>query len=349
MKFTDMTLQKLPIPADGQKLYSDDALPGFGVKVSLGGAKSFILTVGKQRQRITIGRYPIVTLAQARERARTILAERQLGIVEKPSPIFKAVRVEYLAQRDDRLRSSTRRADGYLFKLFDGFSQKKMADISAENIEDIIKELDATSTRHHAFLRVKGLFAYAVKRGYIERSPVDRLDCPPVEEPRERVLTPNELRKVIVTARQYPHAYGTIIELCAITGQRRKLTQEGGTNLTELTQAVDGVYSYADERRAALIAKTESFRAANLANKDAWRLSGVVKTVKWFTSEQDNVCQYCLALEGTEIPIDQNFFDIGDTVKGVDGGFMTLDYSDVEAPPIHPSCACFIRPENISI
>ncbi len=128
-----------------------------------------------------------------------------------------------------------------------------------------------------------------------------------------------------------------------------KLNQPEGTSLAELTDAVDGVYSFADERRAGLIAKTESFRAANLANKDAWRLSGVVKSVKWYTSELPNVCQFCQALDGKEIPIDDNFFNLGDTVKGVNGGFMTLDYSDVEAPPIHPDCACFIRPEQIDI
>ena len=87
-----------------------------------------------------------------------------------------------------------------------------------------------------------------------------------------------------------------------------KLTQPGGTNLTELTEAVDGVYSFADERRAGLIAKTESFRAANWANKEAWKASGVVKTVKWYTAEDDHVCQFCQALDGTEIPIDQNFY-----------------------------------------
>ena len=76
----------------------------------------------------------------------------------------------------------------------------------------------------------------------------------------------------------------TIEQLKQVLGE--KLTQAGGTNLTELTEAVDGVYSYADEKRAALIAKTESFRAANWANKEAWRASGVVKTVKWYSSER---------------------------------------------------------------
>ena len=132
------------------------------------------------------------------------------------------MREECVAQRDTKLRASTRQADGYLLKLFDGLSQKKIGDISAEAIERIIDGLDKPATCHHAFLRIKGVFAYAVKRGYIERSPIDRLDCPPVEDPRERVLAPEELRTVIMTARAYPHAYGTIVELCAVTGQRRQ-------------------------------------------------------------------------------------------------------------------------------
>jgi HK97 family phage portal protein len=128
-----------------------------------------------------------------------------------------------------------------------------------------------------------------------------------------------------------------------------KLTQEGGTNLTELTNAVDGVYSFADERRAGLIAKTESFRAANWANKQAWQASGVVQTVKWFTAEDEHVCQYCKEQDGKEIDINDNFYDLGDTIKGADGGFMTADYGDIGAPPLHPDCRCYIRPENIEI
>jgi len=68
---------------------------------------------------------------------------------------------------------------------------------------------------------MKGLFTYAVKREYIERSPLDRLDCPPDMEPRERVLTDAELRTVIERARMSGYPYGTVVELCAVLGQRR--------------------------------------------------------------------------------------------------------------------------------
>jgi HK97 family phage portal protein len=137
----------------------------------------------------------------------------------------------------------------------------------------------------------------------------------------------------------------TLDQLKTVLGE--KLTQPGGTNLTELTEAVDGVYSYADEKRAALISKTESFRAANWANKEAWRASGVVQTVKWYTSEQDNVCDFCKAQEGKEIPIDQNFYEAGDPIGGDEGGVMTANYGDIECPPLHPLCNCYLRPESI--
>lgn len=114
-----------------------------------------------------------------------------------------------------------------------------------------------------------------------------------------------------------------------------KLTQDGGTNLSELTDAVDGVYSFADERRAGLIAKTESYRAANWANKEAWAQSGVVQSLKWYTAEDGNVCPQCAPLEGKIIAINDKFFDD--------------DYSDGENPPLHPDCRCYIRPEDISI
>jgi hypothetical protein len=125
------------------------------------------------------------------------------------------------------------------------------------------------------------------------------------------------------------------------------LTQPGGTSFDELTNAVDGVYSFADDRRAGLIAKTESFRAANFANKAAWKASGVVQTVKWYTAEDDKVCEFCEKLNGTEISIDDNFFDSGDTISGSDGGVTTANYGDIGEPPLHPDCRCYIRPEDI--
>jgi len=128
-----------------------------------------------------------------------------------------------------------------------------------------------------------------------------------------------------------------------------KLSQPQGTSLQELTDAVSDVYDFADERRAGLIAKTEAFRAANWANKEAWQQSGVVKTLVWYTAEDATVCEFCAGMDGTEIDVTDNFFDEGDTVLGVDGGSMDADYGDIGGPPLHPDCRCYMRPGEISV
>jgi len=138
-------------------------------------------------------------------------------------------------------------------------------------------------------------------------------------------------RGIAKMARSYNET--TLQQLKDVIGE--KLTQPNGTNLTELTDAVDGVYSFADARRAGLIAKTESYRASNWANKEAWQQSGVVKTIKWYTAEDAKVCDDCTTLDGKEISIE------GDT-------FFDDNYSDGDLPPRHPDCRCYVRPEIIS-
>lgn len=100
------------------------------------------------------------------------------------------------------------------------------------------------------------------------------------------------------------------------------------------------------------MAKAESFRTANSALKSAWQQSGVVKSVKWYTSEKDTVCQYCQAMDGKSIPVGDNLFENGASLTvgtGDEAQTMSHDYGDVGAPPLHPNCMCFIRPDEISI
>ena len=79
MRLTDIVVRNLSAPETGQKTYRDDALSGFCVRVSQAGAKAFVLVHGSERQFTTIGRYPIIGLAEARAEAKRILAERTLG------------------------------------------------------------------------------------------------------------------------------------------------------------------------------------------------------------------------------------------------------------------------------
>lgn len=79
MRLTDLSIKALKAPENGAIIYADDTLTGLGVRVSQAGTKSFVLTHGARRQRETIGRVGIISLAEARQEAKRRLSEYTLG------------------------------------------------------------------------------------------------------------------------------------------------------------------------------------------------------------------------------------------------------------------------------
>ncbi len=61
------------LPLKGQVSYWDEKLPSFGCRISQGGAKTFVLN--RKNSLITIGRFPTITLSEARTEAKRLLAE----------------------------------------------------------------------------------------------------------------------------------------------------------------------------------------------------------------------------------------------------------------------------------
>jgi hypothetical protein len=104
---TDITLRQLQAPATGQIDYWDKTLAGFGVRVSQGGAKSFVLVHGRRRNRTTLGRVGVVSLKEARNAARRILAENTLGKHRHPRITFDNFSKEFFAECEQRIRPRT--------------------------------------------------------------------------------------------------------------------------------------------------------------------------------------------------------------------------------------------------
>ena len=66
MRLTKTAIQNLAAPATGYSLYYDDALKGFGLRITASGIASFIAEgrVGGRKRRITLGRFGVVTAEQ---------------------------------------------------------------------------------------------------------------------------------------------------------------------------------------------------------------------------------------------------------------------------------------------
>ncbi len=83
----------------------------------------------------------------------------------------------------------------------------------------------------------------------------------------------------------------------------------------------NGIFS---EARAELISRTEISNAQAGGNFIVWRDSGLVKKIRWTTSEDENVCGICDENDGVEVELGQPF-PSGDLFPGA-----------------HPRCRCVI-------
>lgn len=124
---------------------------------------------------------------------------------------------------------------------------------------------------------------------------------------------------------------------------------KNGLSITEIASSVSQVYEFSDTYRALQVAHTETFFMANEGSKLAYEQSGVVKTIRWYTSQDNRVCEFCGPLHGDIIDVDADFFKKGDVVRGADGGTLNVSYRNIGVPPLHPNCNCFIRPEEIRV
>lgn len=223
MRLTDMTIKMLAAPERNQRTYFDDSLPGFGCRVTAAGVRSFVVVHGRNRQITTIGRYPVVSLSQARQRAREVLAERVLGKTHTPSHVAFGEAVEtFLAGADVRERTRVWYRGFINRYLLAKFRLEPVERIATADLTRIIDKLARSkpSSAYHLHTVTSVFFNWAEKRRIIERSPLSRVPKPKSIPSRERVLSDDELVKVLRRAQQ-ASTFGHIVQLLVFTGQRR--------------------------------------------------------------------------------------------------------------------------------
>jgi integrase len=221
VRLNDTTVRALPAPSKGQRTYFDDTLANFGCRVSQGGTRSFVVQLGADRQLVTIGRYPLITLADAREAAKRLLAERTLGKLRPHSvPWDEAVDL-FLAFCDQKNKPRTVRDYRRILKRHFPFAGRRLSEIMPQDINHRIDRLRKTvSEQNHATATVKIFFRWSLRRHYVDRSPCDGLQV--IKRPaRRRVLSDQELAAVYRAAAVQGYPFGSIVQLCILTGQRR--------------------------------------------------------------------------------------------------------------------------------
>lgn len=222
VELTDLVVRTLAAPESGQVTYQDKRIPGFGVRVSQGGGKSFVLVHGPKRRRVTIGRHPTISLKEARAEAKRILAETTLGKQFPDRISFDDAKEKFLIDCAQRNRPRTvEEYRRHLDRHF-AFGSARISDLSTQDVMARVNRLRKTpAEQNHAFVTVRAFFNWAVRNRMLDRSPISGLRLPAKVQARDRVLTNDEFIEVFRKAGDFRYPFGPIVQVLCLTGQRR--------------------------------------------------------------------------------------------------------------------------------
>jgi hypothetical protein len=82
MKLTFDSIRVIaPVPPKTEIIVFDDDVPGFGVRASLSGSKVFVVqySSGNKQRRISLGKFEVLGVDEARQKAKEILAAVRMG------------------------------------------------------------------------------------------------------------------------------------------------------------------------------------------------------------------------------------------------------------------------------
>ncbi len=260
----------------------DESLPGFGVRVSPQGDKTFFVMfrVNGQRRRLTLGKYPVITIADARRAARKALGQVAAGhdpAGERPQPPAKAYLVGQLIEdyleRYARPRKRSWREDERLLRrdVQPRWEDRPAGEIKRGDVRALLETIlarGAPIAANRTRAVIGKMFAWAVDQDLLDSNPCTGLKRVAPEQRRDRVLTEKEIHLLWWALEAEDPSIRDAMRLLLLTAQRSSevkgirqeqiqgdlwtvpssITKNKRTHLVPLSRQVLAVL---DERRAA--------------------------------------------------------------------------------------------------
>jgi integrase len=192
-----------------------------------------------------------VTLHQARVAAQKVFAARLEGrdpAAEKRESKRRIVadRVEDLLETFINQRLSQNRSGPEIARLLrremgKAWAGRSVHEISKQDVVEIVSAIEqrgAPVAANKALKSIKTFMRWCVGRAILDQSPAEGVPAPAKEVARDRVLSDDELARIILAARQVDNRYGGIVELLALTGQRREEVARLAWDELDLTQRI---------------------------------------------------------------------------------------------------------------
>jgi integrase len=233
---TDLSIRGLMPWGDGRFEVFDAKVPGFAIRVFPSGIKSFVLLYRQKGRlrRLTLGRYPILSLAEARKMAQAALNSVAHGDdpqQEKENArngfAFDETVETFLRTHCARFnRASTAQETARLLnaQFVNRWGRRDLREITRSEVVAVLDRIvakGAPSAGNHALSAIRKFFNWCVERGLIEISPCTAIKKPTPHRSRDRVLADHELAAIWRSANSAGYPYGSIVQLLILTAQRR--------------------------------------------------------------------------------------------------------------------------------
>jgi integrase len=194
--------------------YFDAAVSGLALRVTSQGTKSWSLLYGTPRRRVTLGRYPSLSLAGARAKAIEVKNGRSAGTVAALAETYLRSNsgLRSVREIERRLRRDVVPIIGHI----------PLGELHRRDVTRVIdaKLSSAPITARRAFEDIRGMVRWAVARGDLDHNPLDGLRGPPISKPRTRVLTDQEIRVVWHGLNEIRPDVAKVVRFCLVTAQR---------------------------------------------------------------------------------------------------------------------------------
>ena len=219
-------------PAAKRYEVRDITHPGFGARVHPNGVKTLFVTIrhGTKQRRIKVGVHPRDSLKDAREKAYQAQRMAEEGIDpayvrRMPDYVLRKVVDEYVEKYARVKTRGWKSARALLMREFVGpYGERDIRKISRTEIVTILDDMVAkghNAQANRCLAYVRRMLNWAVERGILTASPANGIKAPCKEQPRERVLTDDEIARIIPACRQLGYPFGDLFQVMLLTAQRR--------------------------------------------------------------------------------------------------------------------------------
>lgn len=248
-RLTDAVVRKLAAPEKGNKIRYCGETPGFGCRVTAAGAKALILNYrikGRER-RFTIGAWPDWTVGTAREEAKRLKRDVDLGHdpLEERATDRTAPTIAELARRyrEDHLpKKRSRRDDESMLDrdVLPVLARLKVADVRHADVERLHREISkrAPIRANRVVALLSRMFNLAIRWGWRADNPARGIERNH-EDRRQRFLSPAEIARLAQVLDRHPErTSASLVKLLLLTGARFGETASATWDQFDLTAGV---------------------------------------------------------------------------------------------------------------